>query len=196
MKTRSAKKLNNRGEAWTPIVEVLKAQTAGGNRNALQALSGLARMNTKLRTEVGIKNYKNSLERELINKIKVGNRAALQAALRVLPARKFPKINRLWSNARRNQLANKLFKNFGRVTNVENNGNGGRFIRTTTGRWALYPTQQGPHQLVRWYPHINDWAIYASAMGPFNLRNGQLVLVNRGNNWHPPQRLHEDRFAI
>jgi hypothetical protein len=196
MKTRSAKKSNNRGEAWGPIVQVLKAQTAGGNINALQALAGLARMNKGLRKEVGMKNYKNSLERELINKIKVGNREAFRAALRVLPTRKYPEIHRLFYNARRNQLSNKLFTNFGRVTHVENSGNGGHFINTTTGSWAFYPRTLGPSQLWKHNHTTGQWRPYANGMGPFNFRNGQLVLANRGNNWHPPISRHEDVFSL
>lgn len=197
MRTRSVKKLNNRGEAWTPIVKMLKAQTAGGNRSALVALAGLARMNKGLRKEVDIKNYKNSLEKELINKIKTGNRQAFQRAIQVLPARKYPEIHRLFYNARRNQLANKLFTNFGRVTNIENIGNGGRYVTTTTGRWAFYPRTQGPHQLLKQQANGN-WHYHGSGMGPFNLRNGRLELANRGNNWNPPAPLayHIDNFPI
>jgi hypothetical protein len=196
MKTRSAKKSNNRKEAWTPIVQVLKAQTAGGNINALKALAGLARMNTGLRKEVGMNNYKHSLERELINKIKVGNREAYRAALRVLPGRKIPQINRLWSNARRNQLSNKFFNNFGRVTHIENTDNGGKYINTTKGRWAFYPVTQGAQQLYKHNHTTGRWIPFASAMGPFNLRNGQLVLANRSNNWHRPYRLRGDLFEL
>jgi hypothetical protein len=198
MQTRSAKKSNNRKEAWTPIVQVLKAQTAGGNINALKALAGLARMNTGLRKEVGMNNYKHSLERELINKIKVGNREAYRAALSVLPGRKIPQINRLWSNARRNQLSNKFFNNFGRVTHIENTDNGGKYINTTKGLWAFYPVTHafGPHQLYKHNHTTGQWRVFGSLMGPFNFRNGQLVLANRGNNWHPPIRRRGDVFSL
>ena len=195
MRTRSAKKSNNRAEAWTPIVNLLKAQTAGGNRSALVALAGLSIINRKLREEVGIKNYKNSLEKELVNKIKTGNRQAFHQAIQVLPARKYPEIHRLFYNARRNQLASKFFTNFGRVTNIENIGNGGRYVTTTTGRWAFYPRTQGPHQLLKQRAN-GGWLYYASGMGPFNLRNGRLELVNRGNNWNPPNTLETDTFRI
>ena len=198
MRTRSVTASVQRHGAWPSIVQTLKAQTAGGNKNALQALAGLSRMNKSLHKEVAMKSYKNTLERELLNKIKVGNREAYRAALRVLPAQKIPKINRLWSNARRNQLSNKFFTNFGRVTRVENSGNGGHYINTTTGRWALYPATRifGPHQLYKHNHTTGRWHIFGSLMGPFNLRNGQLVLANRGNNWNPPQRQGEDVFRL
>ena len=198
MRTRSETSSEKRQGAWSSIVESLKAQTTGGNKNALQALAGLSRMNKSLRKEVGMKTYKNNLERELLNKIKTGNREAYQAALRVMPAQKIPKINRLWSNARRNQLSNKFFTNFGKINYIRNTGDGGREMLTSTGRWALYPVTPifGPHQLYKHNWNTGRWYPYASAMGPFNIKNGQLVLANRSNNWNPPQRHREDVFRL
>jgi hypothetical protein len=200
MKTRSSTASAKRHGAWGGIVQTLKAQTSGGNKSALMALTHLSSMNTGLRKEVGMNNYKHSLERELLNKIKVGNREAYRAALRVLPARKIPQITRLWSNARRNQLSNRFFNNFGRITHVENTGNndGGRYITTNKGRWAFYPVTHafGPHQLYKHNHTTGQWRAFGSLMGPFNFRNGQLVLANRGNNWHPPIRRHEDVFSL
>jgi hypothetical protein len=200
MRTRSVTRTEQRGTGWEPVVNRLKNEAASGNRVALTALADLSRQNKYLRGLIGMGGFKNALERGLYNRIRAGSRQALGAALRVLPARTFPRTHRIWSDARRAQRRNNFFNNFGRITHIENTGNndGGKYITTNKGRWAFYPVAHahGPHQLFK-HNHTNGtWKVYGTGMGPFNLRNGQLVLANRGNNWYPPRRHHQDVFEV
>jgi len=200
MKTRSVVSTERRGTGWEPVVNRLKNEAANGNRVALTALSGLSRQNKYLRGLIDMRGFRTSLERDLHNRIRTGSRQAFGAALRVLPATTFPRTHRIWSDARRAQRRNNFFNNFGRITHIENtgNGDGGRYITTNKGRWAFYPATHahGSHQLFKHNHTTGNWRAFASGMGPFKLRNGQLVLANRGNNWHPPIRRHDDVFEV
>ena len=198
MRTRSVTRTEQRGTAWEPVVNRLKNEAANGNRAALTALSGLSLQNKYLRGLINMRGFRTSLERGLHNRIRAGSRQALGAALRVLPATTLPRTHRIWSDARRAQRTNNFFNSFGtiRPNGITNTNNQAIHIVTNKGQWILYHRTQGPHQLYKFNNATGEWRVFGSGMGPFTMRNGRLVLVNRGNNWHPPQRRHDDVFNV